>query len=94
MLIQALIAELSVEALDEGILHRLPRRDEVEQYPVAIGPASSAFPASSGPLSIVMTRLAVEACSRRRSEILCTEPFRRDMVYMGASPRKAGWGIA
>jgi len=36
--VQALIAEFAVEALDVAVLHRSPRRDEVQLDSVLIGP--------------------------------------------------------
>lgn len=54
MLIQAFIAEFSVEALDVCILHGLAWSDERQLHADLIGQASKALPANSGPLSTVM----------------------------------------
>ena len=35
---QAFLAELAVETLDEGVLNRLPRPNELKRYPVNMGP--------------------------------------------------------
>ncbi len=38
MVVQALVPELAIEALDEGILRRAARRDELQVHAVAIRP--------------------------------------------------------
>lgn len=36
--VEALIAQPAVDALDEGVLHRLARLDEAQHYPALVGP--------------------------------------------------------
>ena len=38
VLVEALVAQAAVEALDEGVLHRLARRDEAQAYAALVGP--------------------------------------------------------
>ena len=47
LLVQALVAEPPVEALDEHVLHRATRRDEVERH-LALVPPNSVPMSSSG----------------------------------------------
>jgi hypothetical protein len=52
--VQALIAQLAVEALDIAVLDRLARPDEIQVHSVLVGHRSIAFEANSVPLSTVI----------------------------------------
>src|SRR5713101_5337148 len=59
--VQALIAEATVEALDVRVLHRLPWVDEMQPDAARPGPGVQALPMNSGPLSLTSTGMT---CSR------------------------------
>jgi hypothetical protein len=44
VLVEALVPQLAVEALDEGVLHRLARLDEVQPHPSLVGPGIQRLP--------------------------------------------------
>jgi hypothetical protein len=47
----ALLLEPAVEGLDEGVLGRFARADEVEVHAAVVGPAVERFEMKAGPLS-------------------------------------------
>jgi len=54
VLVEALVTQLAFEALDVGVLDRLPGPDELQLDPALVRPASSARPTNSGPLSLTI----------------------------------------
>src|SRR3989304_115382 len=50
VLVQALVAQPAVEALDEGVLHGLARLDEAQRDPLLVGPLVERFARQLGPV--------------------------------------------
>src|SRR5712692_3460474 len=71
VLVQALIPPLAVEALDESILHRLPRLDEMQFHPSLVSPDIQRLACELWPLSVTRT-CGTPRRSRNRSSTRTT----------------------
>jgi len=85
VLVQALVAEAPVEALDESVLLGLPGAMKRRWTPLSYAPTSSARLVSSGPLSIMIFAGLTPRSAITRSSTVATRAPRIDVSTSMAS---------